>query len=108
MTIWCRSVSARPPKATPTLNALLMSIPNLETTLKQLRLSGLAGTVGLRLQEAAANRLSHEEFLEILLQDKLKVPQKRQLLRRTKAAEFPGPKTLRILTGVLIPTSPAN
>jgi len=33
-----------------------MSIPNLETTLKQLRLSGLAGTVSLRLQEAAARR----------------------------------------------------
>ena len=45
-----------------------MSIPNLETTLKQLRLSGLAGTLSLRLQEAAANRLAHEEFLEILLQ----------------------------------------
>src|SRR5438128_12677261 len=71
MTIWYRAVSARLPKTTPTLNCLLMSIPNLETTLKQLRLSGLAGTVSLRLQEAAANRLSHEEFLEILLQDEL-------------------------------------
>ena len=94
MTIWCRSVSARPPKATPTLNALLMSIPNLETTLKQLRLSGLAGTLSLRLQEAAANRLAHEEFLEILLQDELNVRQERQLLRRTKAADFHRLKTL--------------
>ena len=65
-----------------------MSIPNLETTLKQLRLSGLAGTVSLRLQEAAANRLSHEEFLEILLQDELNVRQERLLSRRTKAADF--------------------
>src|ERR1022692_501105 len=71
-----------------------MSIPNLETTLKQLRLSGLAGTVSLRLQEAAANRLSHEEFLEILLQDELNVRQERLLSRRTKAADFHRLKTL--------------
>ncbi len=71
-----------------------MSIPNLETTLKQLRLSGLAGTVSLRLQEAAANRLSHEEFLEILLQDELNVRQERMLSRRTKAADFHRLKTL--------------
>ena len=71
-----------------------MSIPNLETTLKQLRLSGLAGTVSLRLQEAAANRLSHEEFLEILLQDELNVRQERSLSRRTKAADFHRLKTL--------------
>src|SRR5436309_13396864 len=70
-----------------------MSIPNLETTLKQLRLSGLAGTVSLRLQEAAANRLSHEEFLEILLQDELNVRQERSLSRRTKAAAFHRLKT---------------
>ena len=71
-----------------------MSIPNLETTLKQLRLSGLAGTVSLRLQEAAANRLAHEEFLEILLQDELNVRQERLLNRRTKAADFHHLKTL--------------
>ena len=71
-----------------------MSIPNLETTLKQLRLSGLAGTLSLRLQEAAANRLAHEEFLEILLQDELNVRQERLLNRRTKAADFHRLKTL--------------
>ena len=71
-----------------------MSIPNLETTLKQLRLSGLASTVSLRLQEAAANRLAHEEFLEILLQDELNVRQERSLSRRTKAADFHRLKTL--------------
>src|SRR6266403_1531497 len=65
-----------------------------KATRKQLRLSGLAGTVGLRLQEAAANRLSHEEFLEILLQDELNVRQERLLSRRTKAADFHRLKTL--------------
>jgi DNA replication protein DnaC len=71
-----------------------MSIPNLETTLKQLRLSGLAKTLSLRLQEAAANRLSHEEFLEIILQDELNVRKERMLSRRTKAADFHHLKTL--------------
>src|SRR5258708_36844975 len=71
-----------------------MSIPNIETTLKKLRLSGLARTLSLRLQEAAANRLSHEEFLEILLQDELNVRQERLLSCRTKAADFHPLKTL--------------
>src|SRR5712692_8014866 len=71
-----------------------MSIPNIETTLKQLRLSGLARSLSLRLQEAAANRLSHEEFLENLLQDELNVRQERFLSRRTKAADFHHLKTL--------------
>ena len=71
-----------------------MSIPNLETTLKELRLSGLAGTLSLRLQEASANRLSHEEFLENLLQDEINVRKERLLSRRTKAADFHRLRTL--------------
>ena len=50
--------------------------------------------MSLRLQEAAANRLSHEEFLEILLQDELNVRKERLLSRRTKAADFHRLKTL--------------
>ena len=50
-----------------------MNTANLETTLKQLRLSGLCQTLGVRLQEAAANRLGHAEFLELILQDELNV-----------------------------------
>lgn len=46
-----------------------MNTTSLETTLKQLRLSGLGQTLSVRLQEAAANRLSHAEFLELILQD---------------------------------------
>jgi DNA replication protein DnaC len=71
-----------------------MSIPNLENTLKQLRLSGLARSVSLRLQEAAANRLNHQEFLEIIFQDELNVRKERLLSRRTKAADFHHLKTL--------------
>ena len=65
-----------------------MNHANLDNTLKQLRLSGLAQTLGTRLQEATGNRLSHAEFLELILQDELNVRQQRQLSRRTQAADF--------------------
>ena len=65
-----------------------MNTASLETTLKQLRLSGLCQTLGVRLQEATANRLGHAEFLELILQDELNVRQQRQMERRTKAADF--------------------
>lgn len=71
-----------------------MSQTNLESTLKQLRLSGLAQSLPVRLQEAAANRLSHGEFLELILQDELNVRHQRLLSRRTKAADFHGLKPL--------------
>ena len=60
----------------------------IETTLRQLRLSGLMQTLSVRLQEAAAGRLGHGEFLELILQDELNVRHQRQLARRTKAADF--------------------
>lgn len=66
----------------------------LQTTLKQLRLSGLLQTLDLRLQEASGHGLSHAEFLELILQDELAVRGDRQLQRRTKAACFREPKTL--------------
>jgi DNA replication protein DnaC len=66
----------------------------LETTLKQLRLSGLAQTLKVRLQEAAANQLGHAEFLELICQDELNVRQQRSMARRTKAADFRGLRTL--------------
>ena len=46
------------------------------------------------IQEAAANRLSHAEFLELILQDELNVRQQRQLERRTQAADFHSLKPL--------------
>ena len=60
----------------------------LQTTLRQLRLSGLAQTLDVRLQEAAGNSLSHVEFLELILQDELFVRDERQINRRVKAAAF--------------------
>jgi len=61
---------------------------SLQTTLKKLRLSGLAETLDVRLQEAAGHNLSHAEFLELILQDELFVRDERQINRRVKAAAF--------------------
>ena len=60
----------------------------LQKTLRQLRLSGLAEGLEVRLQEAAGHQLSHVEFLELILQDELLVRNQRQIERRVKAAQF--------------------
>ena len=62
--------------------------------LKRLRLSGLAQTLDVRLQEAAGHSLNHAEFLELILQDELAVRGERQIQRRTKAAAFREVKTV--------------
>lgn len=66
----------------------------LQSTLRQLRLSGLARTLDLRLQEAASHQLNHQEFLELILKDELLVRNNRQIERRMKAAGFRDRKTL--------------
>lgn len=66
----------------------------LLSTLRQLRLSGLAESLDVRLQEAAGHQLSHAEFLELILQDELYVRQERQITRRVKGALFRETKTL--------------
>lgn len=60
----------------------------LESTLRQLRLSGLAQSLDVRLQEAAGHQLSHAEFLELILQDELLVRGERLIERRVKSAQF--------------------
>jgi DNA replication protein DnaC len=66
----------------------------LQNALKRLRLSGLAGTLEVRLQEAQAGTLNHAEFLELILQDELAVRQDRLVGRHLKAAGFRDLKTL--------------
>ena len=61
---------------------------SLQSTLRQLRLSGLTQTLDVRLQEAPATTSSHAEFLELILQDELVVRDERQIKRRVKAAAF--------------------
>lgn len=60
----------------------------LKDTCRQLRLSGLAASLDLRLQEASSHQLPHAQFLELLLQDELNVRGQRRLERRKKAARF--------------------
>jgi DNA replication protein DnaC len=62
--------------------------------LKKLRLSGMVQTLAVRLQEAAANRLDHAEFLELALADEMAVRQERLIARGLKAAAFRDQKTL--------------
>ena len=67
---------------------------SLQMMLRKLRLSGLAQSLDVRLQEAAGHSLSHAEFLELILQDELAVRSDRQIGRRVKAACFRETRTL--------------
>jgi len=66
----------------------------LQSALTQLRLSGLAQSLEVRLQEAAGHQLDHAEFLELVLLDELLVRQQRQIDRRVKDADFKELKSL--------------
>ena len=66
----------------------------LVTSIRKLRLSGMLQSLEVRLQEAAGNNLSHDEFLELILQDELNIRQQRLIDRRIKAAAFRDLKTL--------------
>jgi DNA replication protein DnaC len=66
----------------------------LRTALRQLRLSGMAESLEVRLQEAAGCQLSHAEFLELVLQDELLIRNQRLIERRVKNASFRHVKAL--------------
>jgi len=70
-----------------------MNVP-LMSNLKKLRLSGLASTLEVRLQEAAGNQLNHQEFLELVVNDELAVRDDRAIARRIKKAGFRELKSL--------------
>ena len=67
---------------------------SLAEALKQLRLSGIVQTLEVRLQEASSNRLTHAEFLELIVQDELSVRHDRAVERRTRSARFRDQKLL--------------
>lgn len=69
-------------------------IDTLHQALKNLRLSGLAQSLDVRLQEASGNGLNHTEFLELILQDELSVRADRRITRRIKVAAFRESKTI--------------
>jgi len=66
----------------------------LRDAIRQLHLSGLGHGLDVRLSEATGNHLSHEQFLELVLQDELAVRCSRQVERRVKAAMFREPRSL--------------
>ena len=66
----------------------------IKRRLGKLRLSGMASTLELRLQEARGNDLDHLEFLELALQDELDIREQRSIERRVKLAAFREPHSL--------------
>ncbi len=67
---------------------------SLLTSLRKLRLSGLASSLEIRIQEAVGNQLSYDQFLELILQDELLIRDERLMQRRIKQAGFRELKTL--------------
>ncbi len=67
---------------------------NLARSLRTLRLGGLLSSLELRLEEARTHQLTHEQFLELLIQDELNIRQQHVIERRKKAAGFRDQKTL--------------
>jgi len=65
-----------------------MNLIEINRTLRQLRLSGMACAVEPRLVQAQNEKLPHLDFLSVLLSDELLKRQDRLLLRRIKEAGF--------------------
>ena len=61
---------------------------HLDANLKKLRLPGMRENLAVRLQEAQAAQLGHEQFLELLVQDELALRSDRKRARALKAARF--------------------
>ncbi len=67
---------------------------HLESALKQLRLPGMRENLAIRLQEAQAAQLGHEQFLEMLVHDELALRNDRKTARELKTARFVNLKPL--------------
>lgn len=66
----------------------------LRAAASKLRLSGLLQGLGVRLQEAAGNSLTHAEFLELVFSDEIAVRAARAVERGKKRARFRELRTL--------------
>jgi len=62
--------------------------------LKRLRLSGVMESYEVRLSQARENALSHNEWLELLLQDEVQRRDNTALIERIKTAKFEQDKTI--------------
>ena len=68
----------------------------LQYQLKSIRLSGMANSLPIRIQEARANDMPHLDFIALLVNDELEKRKERLLNRRLKAACFPEMKTMEL------------
>lgn len=68
-----------------------MNLIELQRGMRQLRLSGMAGVLETRLQQAQADRATHLDFVSQLVSDELLRRQDRLFERRMKEAAFRDP-----------------
>ena len=71
-----------------------MTSDELDRSLRQLRLGGMADTLSLRSQQARAENLGPLDFISLLVHDEMQRRSDRLVARRVKAAGFRDDKTL--------------
>jgi len=69
-------------------------MPQLESMLKQLRLSGILDSLTARNQQAIESKLAYTDFLALVLQDEIARRDQRQFGQRLRKAQVSGDKTL--------------
>jgi DNA replication protein DnaC len=82
------------------------TLSQLKNQARRLRLSGLIPSLPLRLHEAQSHRISHAEFLELILQDEIDVRASRRVARRKKAASFRDQRDLESFDFAFNPSVP--
>ena len=69
-------------------------MPQLESMLKQLRLSGILESLTARNQQAIESKLAYTDFLALVFQDEIARRDQRQFGQRLRKAQVSGDKTL--------------
>ena len=82
--------------------------PELDRKLRYLRLSGMAGALEGRNQEAIHHHLAYPEFLELLVEDELAARRDRLFARRLKQAGILEVKTLQSFDWSFNPNMPRS
>ena len=79
----------------------------LAAALRDLKLSGMLGTLDARLAQAHAGELGHLDFLQVLCQDEISRRATMALTRRLRRARFETPATLEGFDFAAAPKLPA-
>ncbi len=66
----------------------MTAVHQLESTLRSLKLGGMLDTLEVRLVQARAGELGHQEFLQVLCEDELNRRAATAVTRRVRAAQF--------------------